>query len=164
MAYLQWHLITETDHQPKVQTVSPLVLDLFINYLEGRRSISGNRSSSQSRNSFSFGSPPVHQFVWRTHICLQQQIIIAKYKHSLFRFSTCPWFCLKDGDRSAATVHHLNVETIFRLALDLSLHFLEGFGDLSSNRLSSQMRNVQCLVEVRTPRHPITIKTCKISL
>ena len=79
-------------------------------------------------------------------------------------FSTCPSICLKDEHPSLATVHYLNVETMFRLPLDLSLHFLEGFGDLSSNRLSSQMRNIQHLVEVTMPRHPITLTTCKINL
>ena len=66
------------DHHRKVETFSPSVLDLSINVLEGRRSISSNGSSSQSTNSFSFGSRTVHQFRWRTHICLQQQIMIAK--------------------------------------------------------------------------------------
>ena len=124
MAYSQWHLITETDHQPKVQTVSPSLLNLSLNVLEGRRSISGNGSSSQSRNSFSFCSRPVPKCPWRTEIHQRQQIIIAKYKHFLLRFSTCPSICLKDGDPSAATDHHLDVETMFRLPLDLSLHFL----------------------------------------
>ena len=66
------------DHHRKVQTFPLSVLDLSINLLKGRTSISSNRSSSQSRNIFSFSSWHVHQFVWRTHICLQQQFIMAK--------------------------------------------------------------------------------------
>ena len=152
----------ETDHHRKVETVSPSVLDLSLNVLEGRRSISSNRSSSQSRNSFSFCSWPVPKCPWRMEIHQQQQIIIAKYKYFFLMFSTCPSICLKDEHPSLGTVHHLNVETIF--GLPLSVDFLEGFGDLSSNRLSWQMRNVQRLVEVTMPTHAITLTTCKINL
>ena len=56
-------LVAATVHHRKVETVSPSDLDLSINLFEGRTSNSSNRSSSQSRNSFSFGSRPVHQFV-----------------------------------------------------------------------------------------------------
>ena len=48
-----------TDHHRKVETFSPSVLDLSINLFEGRTSVCSNGSSSQSRNIFSFGSPPV---------------------------------------------------------------------------------------------------------
>ena len=39
-----------TDHHRKVETFSPLVLDLSINLFEGLPSVCSNRSSSQSRN------------------------------------------------------------------------------------------------------------------
>ena len=121
-----------TDHHYKVKTFSPSVLDLSINFLEGRRSISTNRSSSQSRNIFSFHSPPVHQFVLRTHICLQQQIIISKKKHFLLWFLTCPSICLKDSHLFAATDHHRQVETFPPSVLDLSINFLKGRTSISS--------------------------------
>ena len=52
-------MFSGTDHHRKVETVSPSVLDLSLNILEGRRSISSSTSSSQSTKSFSFCSPPV---------------------------------------------------------------------------------------------------------
>ena len=88
--YSQWHLITETDHQPKVESVATSVLDLSIKFFKGRTSISGNSSSLQSWNIFSFCSPPVGKCLWRTEIHQQQQIIIGKYKQFLLRFLTCP--------------------------------------------------------------------------
>ena len=51
-----------TDHHRKVEKFSPSVFELSINLFKGRISVSGNRLSSQSRNSFSFGSRPVPKF------------------------------------------------------------------------------------------------------
>ena len=106
------HLFAATDHHRKLERISPCVLHLSINLFEGRTLISSNRSSSQSTNSFSFCSRPVPKCPWRTEIHQQQQIIIAKYKQFLFRFSTCPEVSLKDGDPSAATDHHRKVQTV----------------------------------------------------
>ena len=111
-----------TDHHRKVKTVSPSVLHLSLNVLEGRRSISGNRSSSQSTNSFSFRSRPVPRCPSRTEIHQQQQIIITKYKHFLLVFSTCPSICLKDAHLFAATDHHRKVQTVSPWVLDLSIN------------------------------------------
>ena len=134
-------MFSGTDHHHKVEKFSPSVLDLSVNVLEGRRSISGNKSSSQSRNSFSFRYRPLHQFVWRTHIDQQQWIIIAKYKQCLFRLLTCPSIYLKDAHPSAATDHHRKVETLPLSVLDLSINFLKGHTSISSNSLSSESTN-----------------------
>ena len=53
------HLFAATDHHRKLERISPFVLDLSINVLEGWRPTTSNRSSSQSINSFSFGFRPV---------------------------------------------------------------------------------------------------------
>ena len=131
-----------------------MVLDLSRSVLEGRRSISSNRSSSQSRNIFSFGSRPVHQFVRRTHICLQQQIIIAKYKHFHLWFWTCPEVSLKDGDPSAATDHHRKVETVSLSVLHLSINLFEGRTSVCSNRSSSQSINIFTFGSGPVPKCP----------
>ena len=102
-------LSTGTDHHRKVETFYFSVFDLSINLFEGLTSVCSNRSSSQSRKIFSFGSRSVHQFVWRTNIDNWQEIIIAKYKQFLFQFLICPSICLKEAHRSLATVHHLKV-------------------------------------------------------
>ena len=68
----------------------------------------------------------------------RRQIIIAKLKQFLLRFSTCPEMSLKDGDPSAATDHHRKVETVSPSVLDLSLNVLEGRRSISGNRSSSQ--------------------------
>ena len=130
-----------TDHHRKVKRVSPWVLNLSLNVLEGRRCIRSNRSSLQSRNSFSFASRPVHQFVWRTHICLQQQIIITNYKHFLLCFSTCPSICFKDWHLFAATDHHRKVETFSPSVLDVSINFLKGHTSISGKTSWSESRN-----------------------
>ena len=122
-----------TDHIVKVETGSPSVLHLSMNLFEGLASVCSNRSSSHSRNSFCLGFWSVHQIAERTDIDQRQQFIISKQKQGFLRFSTCPSISLKDADPSAATVHHLNVETVFPLALDLSLHFLGGLASVSSN-------------------------------
>ena len=134
-------LSAATDHHRKVETVPPSVLDLSLNVLEGPRSISSNRSSSQSRNSSSFSSRPVPKCPWRTRIYQQQQIIIAKLKQFLFPFSTCASICLKDSHLFTARDHHRKVETVPPSVLDLSLNVLEGRRSISSNKSSSQSRN-----------------------
>ena len=101
-----------TDHHRKVETISPPVLDLSLDVLEGRRSISGNRSSSQSRNSF------------------------------LFRFLTCPSISFKDSAPVAASDHPRKVERVFPLVLDLSLNLFEGLPSVCSKRSSSLSRNI----------------------
>ena len=139
--YSQWHLITETDHQPKVESVATSVLDLSIKFFKGRTSISGNSSSSQSWNSFSFRSPPVGKCPWRTDIHQQQLIIIAKFKNFLLPFSTCPSIYLKDSHLFAATDHHLKVEILSPSVLDLSINLLKGLTFINSNRSSSESTN-----------------------
>ena len=135
------HRSAATVHHRKVETVSPSVLDLSLNVLEGRRSISSNKSSSQSRNSFSFASPPVHQFVWRTGICLQQWIIIAKYKQFLLMFSSCPSISLKDFRLVAATDNCRKVETVSNSVINQLVILIKGLISVGRNRSSPHSRN-----------------------
>ena len=88
------HLFAATDHHRKVQTVSPSVLDLSINFLEGRRSIISKGSSSESRKQF------------------------------LLLFSTCPSISFKDSALVAATDHHRKVEIVSPSVLELSINFV----------------------------------------
>ena len=122
-----------TDHILKEETGSPSLLHLSMNLFEGLASVCSNRSSSDSRKSFCLHFWSVHQIAERMHIDQRQQFIISKQKQGFLRFSTCPSISLKDADPSPATVRHLNVETVFHLALDLSLHFLGGLASVSSN-------------------------------
>ena len=130
-----------TDHHHKVARVSPSLLQLSINFLQGLCSGSSNRSSSQSRNGFSFTSPAVHQFVLRTLLQYQLPIIITKLKQFLLPFSTCASIYLKDSHLFAATDHHLKVETVSHQVFDLSINFLKGLTSISGNISSSESRN-----------------------
>ena len=104
-------LFAATVHHVKVETGSPSVLHFSINFFEGLASIFRNRSSAQSRNSFSFGCRPVPK---------------------------CPW---KDEDPSAATDHHRKVETVSLLVLHVSINLFKGRTSVCSKRSSSQSRN-----------------------
>ena len=146
-----------TDHHRKVETFSPSVLDLSLNVLQGRGFMNSNRSSLQSRYSFSFGSQPVPKCLWRTHICLRQQIIMVKYKQFLLPFSTCPSICLKDAHWLAATDHHRKVERVSPYIFDLSINCLKGQRWISSNSLSSQSRNSVLFCSGSIPAYPRTI-------
>ena len=115
-------------------------MEVSVNLFKGLCSGSSNISSPQSIKIFSFGSQPVHQFAGRTCICLQQQIIMAKNKHFLLLFSTCPSICLKDAYPSAATDHHGKVQTFSPSVLHLSINLFEGLASVCSNRSSSQSR------------------------
>ena len=75
------------------------------------------------------------------HIDQRQQIISAKYKHFLFKFSNSPSICLKDSNLFAATDHHCKVETFSLSVVDLSINLLKGHISIIGNRSSSESRN-----------------------
>ena len=109
---------------------------------------------AQSRMSRFFGSRPVGKCPWRTEIHQQQQIIIVKCKQCLLRLVTCPSICLKDEYRSAATDHHRKVETVSPSVLELSINLFKGRISISSNRLSSQSRNIFSFCSRPVPKCP----------
>ena len=84
------HLFAARDHHHKVQTVSPSVLDLAINLFEGRTSVCSNRSSLQSRNSFSFGSRPVCQFVLKGRTITSAATTSSSQSRNSFSFGSRP--------------------------------------------------------------------------
>ena len=114
----------------------------------------GNTYSAQITISHCFSSRPVAKCPWRTEICLQQRIIIAKLKQFLLLFSTCPEVSLKDADPSAATDRHRKVENVSPSVLDLSRSVLEGRRSISGDRSSSQSRKCFSFCSRPVPKCP----------
>ena len=67
------------------------------------------------------------------------------------RFLTCASISLKHSHRSAWRDHHRKVQTFPLSVLDLSINLLKGCTSISSNRSSSQSRNIFLLQFLTCP-------------